>query len=215
VANEIESMKRSLPVHRFQRFLVETYQTEDDLKRAISERVASSMVLAREAKIEIPEAELKQAFEKMPEKTRAARAHCAQIMVPTEDSAAAVMKKLKAKDADFAAIAREHSVAPEAKQGGDLGWFEKGDMPAVFDQVCFTLEPGQISELTPSELGYHVFKVIAREDERPLTFDEAKAGLAEELRADRQRDKEKELIQSLLSQHRVERHEKRIADAIK
>jgi peptidyl-prolyl cis-trans isomerase C len=213
VAKEIAAMKRALPDHRFERFLSETYQTERDLERAIGERLASDALLAREVKVEISEAELKQAWEKLPEerRLRPARVHCAQIMLPTEDGARAIVKKLRAKkDVDFAALARAHSVAPEAEQGGDLGWFEKGDMPAVFDQACFSLAPGDVSDLTPSELGYHVFKVIEREEERPLTFEEAKETLTSELRSSRQRERERALIESLLAKHQVVRHQKRI-----
>jgi parvulin-like peptidyl-prolyl isomerase len=217
IAREIAAMKRSLPANQFERFLVETYQTEKDLERSIAERLASAALLAREAKGQVSEEELKRAFEKLPEekKVRPARVHALQIMTLTEDAAQAVLKKLRAsKSADFAELARKHSVAPEAEQGGDLGWFEKGDMPAVFDQICFSLPPGQISHVVPSELGYHVFKVIEREEERPATFEEAKDALAADLLAERRREQERAYVESLLSRHRVVRHEKRIAEAI-
>jgi hypothetical protein len=216
VAKELSAMKRALPQHRFERFLAETYQTEKDVARAVNERLLVDELLAREVKVEVSEVELEQAWDKMPEdqRLRPARCHAAQIMLPTEDAANAVLKKLRAKkDADFAALAREHSVAPEAEQGGDLGWFEKGDMPAVFDQVCFSLTKGEVSDVTASELGYHIFKVLEREDERPLTFDESKETLRSELREARQREKERALIDSLVAKHRIVRHEKRIPAA--
>ncbi len=216
VAREIAEMKQSLPPHRFERFLVETYQTEKDLERAIAERLAATQVMAREleGQVEVTDQELEQAWQRMPEEQRVhrARVHAAQIVVPTEDIGLAIVKKLRApKPADFAELAKANSIAPEAEHGGDLGWFEKGDMPAVFDQVCFSLDPGQISELTASELGYHVFKVIEREAERPMTFEEAKPLLLEQLKSARVRTREDALMKSLASRYRVVRHDDRIA----
>lgn len=61
---------------------------------------------------------------------------------------------------DFAALAREFSEDPgSAPNGGDLGLFRRGDMVPEFDEVAFTLRPGEISNLVRSDFGYHFIKV--------------------------------------------------------
>lgn len=101
---------------------------------------------------------------RVPEQVRAR-----QVVVRTEEEARPLQLRL-AKGENFERIAREHSVAPEKVRGGDLGFFAKGVMPEVFDKVCFSLEPGQVSDVVPSEYGQHIFQVTERraEMEQPL-----------------------------------------------
>ena len=77
----------------------------------------------------------------------------------------AILKDLKA-GKDFAAAAKENSQDPgSAPNGGDLGFFEQGQMVPQFDQVAFTLKPGQMSELVETQFGYHIIKVAEKQDD--------------------------------------------------
>ncbi len=88
--------------------------------------------------------------------------HARHILVPTEDEAKAIIVELK-KGGDFAAIAKAKSKDPGAAQGGDLGFFKKGDMVPEFADAAFALKPGQITD-TPvkTSYGWHVIKVEER-----------------------------------------------------
>lgn len=69
--------------------------------------------------------------------------------------------------ADFGELARENSAdQASATQGGDLGWFGRGDMTPAFEQAVFALEPGAVSEPVLTPFGYHVIKVEEKEGER-------------------------------------------------
>jgi len=79
-----------------------------------------------------------------------------QIVVRTEEEAQAVRKRIVAGE-EFAALAGEVSLSPDAESGGDLGFFSRGVMPPEFDQVVFALSPGKISPVVKSPYGYHLF----------------------------------------------------------
>ena len=61
---------------------------------------------------------------------------------------------------DFEQLARRFSADPgSAQQGGDLGWFRRGDMVREFENAAYALRPGQISEIVESPFGFHVIKL--------------------------------------------------------
>jgi foldase protein PrsA len=89
------------------------------------------------------------------------------ILVATEELAAELLTRLKAGE-DFGALAEEYSQDPgSAQQGGDLGWFPRGVMVPEFEQVAFGLEPGALSEVVPSQFGFHII-LLTEKGLRPL-----------------------------------------------
>lgn len=61
---------------------------------------------------------------------------------------------------DFEELARRYSDDPgSAAQGGDLGWFRRGQMVHEFEQAAYALRPGQISEIVESPFGFHVIRM--------------------------------------------------------
>ena len=78
----------------------------------------------------------------------------------TKDEALALAKeiatKAKAEDADFAALAREHSDCPSGLDGGSLGSFRPGDMTPAFSEATAKLAVGEVSDLVETPFGYHI-----------------------------------------------------------
>lgn len=106
--------------------------------------------------------------------------HAAHILLATRDGADQARRAVTQEGKDFAEIARQQSTdTGTAPNGGDLGWFPKGMMVEEFEEVAFALQPGQISEPVQSKFGWHVIKVIERDDARPLaleTYNQLKDG---------------------------------------
>lgn len=200
VANELMAMRKTLPPKDFERRLIETYQTERELAATIDEILTAGKLLEQQAfaSMKISEDEARKRWDARPEaeKMRPAKVHAAQIVLRTEEEGQAVAALLK-KGADFAELAKKKSAAPEGVRGGDLGWFEAGVMPLVFDEVCFSMKPGEVSELTASEYGFHIFKLLEAESERPLSYEEARPELLVQLREEAAREAEAKYMEEL------------------
>jgi parvulin-like peptidyl-prolyl isomerase len=115
--------------------------------------------------------------------TVAEQVHARHILVATEEEALAAIERLNAGE-DFAALATELSTdTASGAEGGDLGWFGRGQMVAAFEDVAFSLEPGQRSDPVASEFGYHIIEVLERDDARALEGDALTAFQSEQLEA--------------------------------
>jgi peptidyl-prolyl cis-trans isomerase C len=107
--------------------------------------------------------------------------HAKHILVPTEDQAKQIIAQLE-NGADFATLAKKYSKDSGAADGGDLGFFKKGDMVPTFADAAFALKPGEFTK-TPvhTQFGWHVILVVARRQVQPPTFDQAKDQLRQEM----------------------------------
>jgi len=98
-------------------------------------------------------------------------AHARHILVETEEQAKTVLQRL-GQGEDFAALAAELSTdSSNANEGGDLGWFGRGQMVDAFDDVVFEADIGLYPEPVETEFGYHVIEILAREM-RPIDPEE-------------------------------------------
>ena len=88
--------------------------------------------------------------------------HARHILVATESEANTVLELLKNGE-DWNNLAANYSTDTATKDnGGDLGWFGKGQMVAEFEEAAFALEPGQVSDPVKTEYGYHIIQCLAK-----------------------------------------------------
>ena len=96
------------------------------------------------------------------------------IMVESEEEIRDIQKELRSKQKTFPALAMEYSLGPEGAQGGDLGYFEAGQMPEEFDDV-FKLKINKVSDIIKTPYGFHLLKVVDKIEERKMDFVESKS----------------------------------------
>jgi len=84
-----------------------------------------------------------------------------------------VQQKLRA-GGDFAALAREYSEGPSNTQGGDLGFFQRGQMVPPFEEAAFSMEIDELSDIVQTRFGYHLIKVTDIQDEVAVPYEYAK-----------------------------------------
>lgn len=96
------------------------------------------------------------------------------ILVEAKDKARELYQKIL-HGADFAALAREHSKDPGSKdQGGELGFFSRGQMVPQFEEAAFKLKPGEVAEPFETQFGWHIVKVDERRPRTAPAFEEVK-----------------------------------------
>lgn len=162
--------------------------------------------LAAEAKASITEPAMRQLYDEATKQMKSEQeVRARHILVESEDEAKAILADLK-KGGDFAAIAKEKSKDPSAKQeGGDLGYFTKDQMVPEFSEVAFKLDKGQISDPVKSQFGWHVIRVEDKRDRKPPEFDQVKDQLENYL----QRKAQSEMITKLRADAKIERLDKK------
>jgi len=62
----------------------------------------------------------------------------------------------------FERLAAQYSDDPSAENGGDVGFFSRGDFEEDFETAAFALEPGEVSDLVRSRFGYHIIKLVEK-----------------------------------------------------
>ena len=139
------------------------------------------------ARIVSTDEELKKQYTSDQEKYRVAeRVRGRHILVKSDTSndaamkakAEGLLKQIKG-GGDFAELAKKNSDDPgSGANGGELGWFQKGQMVPEFEKSAFSLAPGQTSGLVKTMFGYHIIQVEEKENAHLKPFEEVKAELA-------------------------------------
>jgi hypothetical protein len=135
-----------------------------------------------------------------------------QILVPTENEARDMRRRLVRDPKSFDLLARTRSRSPEASTGGLMGTFERGQLPAELENAAFSLAAGGTSDIVHSPLGYHVLRVEARQPSRDQSLEESGTRIRAQLRQDKTARAVRAYVQELLSRAKVN-HEVALSNA--
>lgn len=132
--------------------------------------------------------------ERFTQKKRVKARHLLIEVNPQEGSEAEDKARKKAEDlraqieagGDFAKLAQEFSQdSATAPKGGDLGFFEEGQMVKEFEEAVFSLKPGELSPLVRTPRGFHLIKAEAVEEEKTEPLEKVQGQLLEELKREK------------------------------
>ena len=84
--------------------------------------------------------------------------NAAHILVNSEKDAQNIMARLE-KGENFEELAKRFSKCPSKKKGGNLGWFNKGDMVPEFENAAFSAQKGAVVGPVKTQFGYHIIFV--------------------------------------------------------
>ncbi|MDD5155457.1 MAG: peptidylprolyl isomerase [Candidatus Omnitrophica bacterium] len=131
-----------------------------------------------------------------------------EIVVSAEPEAKDIMIQLL-QGADFATLARERSKAASAKEGGDLGFIQRGTKSPQFDAVAFsdTLDVGKVSNIFKGPDGYYIIKLEAKSGGKQRSLSELWDDIKRGLIFVKQQKKIEDLIGRLSRDARIEIYE--------
>ncbi len=137
----------------------------------------------------ISDSEAKKYYEDHKDKFKQpATVHARHILVKTEDEAKKIIDELSKLKGDalkkkFIELAKSKSIGPSGKNGGDLGYFTKGQMVKSFSDAAFSMKKGEISK-TPvkTQFGYHIIYVEDSKPEGIAPFKEVKKQIIENMK---------------------------------
>ncbi len=131
--------------------------------------------------------------------------HVLEILVDREERAREIRSRLRPRDfRGFRLLARQHSGGLTSFEGGDLGTFERGQLPEQFEQVIFSLKPGGISQVFRSEHGFHIFMLEEFIPRHPQEFHEVQTQIFENLLGEREREATDRYLAQLKKQASIE-----------
>jgi len=102
---------------------------------------------------------------------------------------------------DFPKLAKMFSQdTASASKGGDLGYFEEGEMVKAFEEVAFSLKPGETSPVVRTPRGFHIIRAVDVQEEMPEPLEKVKSVIEDELKIERADELAKEEARRAISQ---------------
>ncbi len=161
--------------------------SREDWENSIKNTVLTNKLIQEHvnSKVSVSEKEMREYFDKSDEFHKKEQVRALHIMVGSEEEIRKIQKEIRRKQKTFSGLAKEYSLGPEGIQGGDLGYFEAGQMPEEFDDV-FKLKINKISDIIRTPYGFHLFKVVGKVQEKKMDFEESRSRIKKILLRDLQ-----------------------------
>jgi peptidyl-prolyl cis-trans isomerase C len=128
----------------------------------------------------------------------------ADVKKQARAAAQAVVGQLK-RGAPFEDVAKKMSSdTGSAQNGGDLGFFPKGQMTPAFEKAAFALKPGETSGIVETPFGFHIIRVLERRDARTAPFEEVSGQIKEFLTRGQREKKLEAFVTQIKTKAKIE-----------
>lgn len=219
IETQVAGIKKQFPNEdEFEKALSARGTTVETLRDDIRREIVIGKMMEAEIgpKISVKDADIKDFYDKNPAQFQQAEMfRASHILLRVDQGATEAQKKeVRAKmegllkeirgGADFAALAKQHSQDASAQNGGDLNFFQKGQMVPPFEQAVMALKPGEVSGVVETQFGLHLIKLTEKQAPRTVPLPEVSQRIGQFLVMQAQQRKSGEFIETLKAKGRVE-----------
>jgi peptidyl-prolyl cis-trans isomerase C len=200
--------------------LEEMQYTEDSFKEAVERRLTLEKLIENDISpgVTVSDEEVRQYYEQNTEQfVQPKQVRASHILIIVEDQGneeqkrvalekiRMVQQKLREGE-DFAALAKQYSEGPSNVQGGDLGFFQRGQMVKPFEDAAFATEVGKVSDVVETRFGFHLILVTDTRPEVAVPFEYAEGSIVQFIKQNKIMDELGSLIIVLKNDSVIERY---------
>ena len=194
VAQQIQLLQGKFPSEaEFTKYLQDQGLTPDEMKDQARRNLATEQLVKREvdSKVSVSDQDIADYHQKNKERMRRPEAVKLSEIFTAANSRASADARNKARQKiesllkelrggkDFAALARQFSESPDAKDGGEMGYISRNGTLPVLSEAAFKLKVGEVSDVVETPFGYHILKVTDKRTAGDVTLAEAKPRISE------------------------------------
>jgi peptidyl-prolyl cis-trans isomerase C len=220
VSEQLQKIQQRYPSkEEFNKLLSNMGLTESDVQMQIARGMAIQELIDKEVseKIKVSDEETKSFYDENPQLfQQPEQIKASHILIKVEadapaDQKAEARKKIEAvqqkvqKGEDFATLAKTYSEGPSGPRGGDLGYFQRGQMVKPFEEAAFSLKPNETSEIVETRFGYHLIKVDDKKPAKKMTYAEVKDRLNDHLKKQKTDSETSAYIETLRKEAKIEK----------
>ncbi len=215
---QLDAVKKNASPEEFANSLKQMNTTEPALKEFFASQLAIKKLIDKEvaSKAPVTPQEVKAFYDgnpdvfKTPEMVRASH-----ILVKVDEKATpeekakalekmkAIQKRIKGGE-DFAKVAKEVSDCPSKEKGGDLDFFQKGQMVPEFENAAFAMKVGDVSDIVETQFGYHIIKLTDKKEPGVMSFDEIKPRIEQHLKNEKMSQEFPKYVETLKAKSKIE-----------
>jgi parvulin-like peptidyl-prolyl isomerase len=197
----------------FAQLLARSGQSEADFRTQISQGyVIDTVMKILMGKLDtVSETDCKQFYDKNPGQfMEQGKVRARHILIALgKDTSTAARARLQQKAAgvlaearggkDFAALARKYSADPTAKDGGDIGWFKRGDLQPALEEPLFSLKVGDVTDIIASQIGFHILQKTEVQDSTQIPYDKIAWKISKKLEIEKEQVRMEQVVDSLIA----------------
>lgn len=179
----LEDYRKEYPEGDFEKMLTDRGLTLAEWKQELEQGLIMEKLLRQEVytAISVTDEEIAAYYkENAADFDRPEQVRARQIVLGTEEEGRRILGRLRQGES-FEELARAHSLSPEGAEGGDLGYFSRGDMPPELEAAAFSMPKGKMSDLIKTEYGFHILLVEDHRKAQKLGLAEVSEEIREEL----------------------------------